>query len=215
MPDQRSASGKHYGRRYFENVLRRLSAKSQRTKLRLREVWRHKPGGTLLEIGCGQGAFLELAAERFCVSGIDISAHAIRQARQTLGDCVRRCDVEERHLPADAYDVVVAFNVLEHLRCPREVIKAIYASLRPDGVLVGSVPNKQYVVGRIATLLSNLDPTHHNTLAPIEWYRFFHESGFRQIQFLGEVTLGPKLARYLRGRLWPYLAFNLIFICQK
>ncbi|MGC9356878.1 MAG: class I SAM-dependent methyltransferase, partial [Anaerolineae bacterium] len=125
---------KRYGRPYFESFLRRSQRNSQRNRKRLDLIRRYEEDGCLLEIGCGRGEFLQMANEHFTVEGVDISLYAVKTVAADLALSIRRADIEESRLLEAAYDVVVVFNVLEHLREPPDVLHKIYGALRDGGL---------------------------------------------------------------------------------
>lgn len=205
-----------YDRHYFENIFSRQAHNSQRNRRRLSLARQHVGSGSLLEIGCGQGEFLRMAAPYFSVEGIDISSHAVNTVRSAVQLPVRRADVQTMPLPVENYDGIAAFNILEHLRRPGEVVDKIYRSLRPGGVLFGSVPFNSHLFGGIHTLLSNIfDRTHVATYGPGRWRGIFTRSGFNGVEFFGEVMAGKNGCVYVSGRGWQWLAFNLMFVCRK
>lgn len=207
---------RRFDRRYFESIAYRETPDSQRNRNRLQEVLSHKKEGKLLEVGCGKGGFLRLAARNFDVRGIDISAYAIASIKPIFGDKVRRENVENGSFPSAHYDVIAAFNVLEHLGNPGLVIDKVYDSLTDGGVFIGSVPNNSAVIGRIFTGLTNLlDRTHCYTYPPRYWRALFERSGFREIDFFGEITLGRNLSMLIKNSLWKYVSFNLMFAGWK
>jgi SAM-dependent methyltransferase len=91
----------------------------------------------------------------FSVEGLDISRSAVAGLTGEFGDRVRQADIASEPLPASRYDVIVLFNVLEHLRDPGPVLDKCYRALKADGVLIGSVPNNFGLVGRTVTGLTN------------------------------------------------------------
>jgi 2-polyprenyl-3-methyl-5-hydroxy-6-metoxy-1,4-benzoquinol methylase len=205
-----------YDRMYYENVLFKAVPNSQRNQQGLNELLTYKQEGKLFEIGCGKGEFLKLAANFFDVTGMDLSRYATRSASQNIISRVRYGNVEEEELARDEYDAFAAFNVLEHLQNPARVLDKIFRSLRKHGVLIGSVPLNYGIIGRLNTALTNIvDRTHISTYPPGDWRILFQESGFSKIQLFGEVTLSKNKSIYIRHRYWPYVSFNLMFVCQK
>lgn len=203
-----------YGQQYHENLAYRESDNSQRNQKRLAALLELRSNGRLLEIGCGTGGFLRLAEPHFSVEGMDVSKYAVQAIQPHFGERVRVGNVELHPLPLNQYDVVVVFNILEHLRQPQKVVERIAASLKPGGVMIGSVPNNQGLVGGLVTRLGNFfDRTHVSTFTPEVWARIFRHAGFQQINLFGEVTLGRNRCYYLRGPNWPELSFNLMFTC--
>lgn len=111
-----------YDKNYFETAFYREAKNSQRNRNRLREILKHKKKGKLLEIGCGKGEFLKLAMGHFDVEGMDISEYAFSYLRGILGKGIRKANIENADLKSGNYDVIVVFNLLEHLKEPRKVI---------------------------------------------------------------------------------------------
>jgi SAM-dependent methyltransferase len=207
---------KDYEQGYHENLLYREAQQSQRNQQRLRLVRERKAGGRLLEIGCGTGGFLRMARERYEVKGLDISKTAIDAIRAEFDERVQQGDLEQDALPVGSYDVIVVFNILEHLHRPAEAVQKLYGALAAGGLLVGSVPNNGGVVGSLVTRVGNyFDRTHCSTFAPERWQRIFHDSGFSPVDFFGEVTIGRNRCHYLTAPSWRQLAFNLMFVCEK
>lgn len=102
------------------------------------------PRGRLLEIGCGSGALLlELEAKGFSCSGLETSAPA-RDLAQRLATKSGRgaLDLQSRPCAAwrGAFDVVAAFDVLEHVADDRETLATWVSWLKPGGHLLISVP---------------------------------------------------------------------------
>ncbi len=97
--------------------------------------------GRLLEIGCSTGKFLNAASNLgWQVEGVEFSKIAARHAR-AQGHQVIVGQLETVELPANSYDVVVGWMVLEHLHNPSAVLSHLYMAMKPNGVLILSVPN--------------------------------------------------------------------------
>jgi 2-polyprenyl-3-methyl-5-hydroxy-6-metoxy-1,4-benzoquinol methylase len=200
---------------YHERLFYREAQNSQRNRARLNVLLERRQAGTLLEIGCGMAGFLRLAEEHFAVHCLDVSNHAIATIREHFGERVSVSNVEQDPLPADRYDVIVVFNILEHLRRPDEALRKIAVALKSGGLMIGSVPNNFGLVGGLTTRIGNFfDRTHVSTYDPQTWRAVFQQAGFTRIDFFGEVPIGLNHSRYLYHRLWPYLSFNLMFFCQ-
>lgn len=101
------------------------------------------PPARILEIGCGHGGFLAYAKDRGYeqVVGIepDPKVAEFGRGKFKLKHLLSGFfpDVE---LPHQDYDVVAAFDVLEHLLDPAGCLKAIHGLLRNDGVLILQTP---------------------------------------------------------------------------
>jgi ubiquinone/menaquinone biosynthesis C-methylase UbiE len=104
-------------------------------------------GATVLDAGCGSGYGSEEFAQASRVVGMDISAEAVAHAtrefsRPGVHFLQGSCD----SLPfADrSFDLVAAFEVIEHLERWEEMLTEARRVLQPAGVLLVSTPNKAY-----------------------------------------------------------------------
>ena len=81
---------------------------------------RLEPGARLLELGCGGGSpETKRLAERFAVTGVDISPRQVERARAAIPEAEFVCaDFTELELPAGSFDAVCSFYVFNHV--PRE-----------------------------------------------------------------------------------------------
>lgn len=117
------------------------------------------PGAHVLDLGCGDGAFTRaLAAHGADVIGVDVSHEAIRRARRAAAGAGVALDLrvvpEGVPLPfaEDAFDVVWAGEVLEHVVDPVAWLADVRRVLRWGGRLVLTTPYH----GRVSTVLLGL-----------------------------------------------------------
>lgn len=115
---------------------------------------------SLLEVGCGYGNFLGQSA-RFCeaVTGLEFNPDALNEC-QVKGLDVRNCRISEL---TEKFDVIVSFQVFEHVENPGQLFAECVDRLAPNGRLVLAVPNQDGVLGGIEKNCLNLPP-HHVTL---------------------------------------------------
>lgn len=114
----------------------------------LRLIGSYRPRGRLLEIGCAYGFFLEQAARVYEAAGIDLSAHAVEQAR-ARGLNVMRGTIEEIDLPSESFDVVAILETIEHLPSPYATLAEARRVSRPGAVLVVSTGDVESLLGRL------------------------------------------------------------------
>jgi 2-polyprenyl-3-methyl-5-hydroxy-6-metoxy-1,4-benzoquinol methylase len=208
---------KRYDKNYFENISYREIPNSQRNINRLKEILKYKKNGKLFEVGCAKCEFLKLATKHFNVEGIDISTYAINSMKSTFDNKINVKDIEKVNLTPNYYDIIVIFNVLEHLKEPHLVIKKLKNSLKKDGIIIGSVPNNFGLIGKIATQIYNAADKTHCSVYPLnQWCMLLEKTGFKKITFFGEiVALGRNSNMYIKNGLWKYVSFNLMFLCNK
>lgn len=102
-------------------------------------------GARLLDVGCGTGFFLEAAATRYEVSGLDPSPQAVGFCRDRGLAGVREGGVADlEHLDA-TYDAVTFFDVIEHLPDDVGALALARQVLRPGGRVFVSVPAYQWL----------------------------------------------------------------------
>jgi SAM-dependent methyltransferase len=167
------------------------------------------PGRRVLDLGCRYGALTRAYAEGNDVVGVDVDRDALAEAAK-LGIKTRWADVEQP-LPFEdeSFDVVVAGELLEHVRDPGRLVAEARRLLRPGGRLVGSVPNAFRLMNRLrflAGLPPERDPTHLHMFTPRDVAALLAE--------LEDVELRLISSRFLR--LHPRLFANdIVFTGRK
>jgi SAM-dependent methyltransferase len=145
-----AAYGEHYYRR------------NPRYKWRsfLHEILKYRSSGTLLEVGCGFGPFLAQAHPYFQCTGCDISEYAVEEARRHLPASVHLFTAPLGNIPTGKqFDVVAAFDVLEHIPGHEAAFANAAALLKPDGLFVFVVPVYDGPLGWLVNRLDH-DETH-------------------------------------------------------
>jgi 2-polyprenyl-3-methyl-5-hydroxy-6-metoxy-1,4-benzoquinol methylase len=171
---ERQALGEHYNEGYYREWTgvqreRRLGMWGARLDRLERRVSR----GRLLDVGCAEGTFLELAKRRgWEVSGTELSAYAAAEASRRLGAEIFCGELSEARYPDCSFDVVTLWHVLEHVRNPGDCLREIRRIIRPQGFLLIAVPNVddwlmqmayRIVRGRPKRLFSKKDREIHLT----------------------------------------------------
>lgn len=101
------------------------------------------PPGRLLEVGCGAGALLDdFAGVGHQAVGFETSARALGIAQALAAGQGARYSVVDRPLPEwrGAFDLVCAFDVLEHIEHDGEALAQWLSWLKPGGAICLSVP---------------------------------------------------------------------------
>lgn len=103
-----------------------------------------------LDVGCGVGVLRKQieAVSAWNVDCVDIDYHALQQVKEGRGRTMYYDVMEKRGDFIEAYDVVTAFDVIEHITDPKVFIEAMLMHLKPDGFLIINVPALQFLYSR-------------------------------------------------------------------
>lgn len=100
----------------------------------------------VLDVGCGDKLRVKIPAPIHLV-GIDISPEQLE--RNTIAQEKILGDVESYPFEPDCFDVIVCWDVLEHLPRPERVLKNLISTLKPGGLLLIEAPNPCSLKGLI------------------------------------------------------------------
>lgn len=177
MPDERGpdAFGEDYFARTYGGTAGSYEARTTPNKWRsmVAFIRRHAPSfNDALDVGCADGSFLAHATAAFPqarFSGTDVSEYALERARQRLPKVTFQHSTAER-LPFEsaAFDLVTAFDVLEHLPSLEAGVSELHRLARPGGVVIVTVPVYDGPLGWLVHLLDK-DPTHLHKQARAWW----------------------------------------------
>lgn len=104
-------------------------------------VWHRREPGTLLDVGCGTGEFLQYMKRcGWRVLGVESDAGAAQQAR-SAGCDVLTGDPATVSFPDLKFDLVTFWHSLEHLPDLRGTLDAVAKRIRPGGILAVALPN--------------------------------------------------------------------------
>jgi SAM-dependent methyltransferase len=105
--------------------------------------------GRLLDLGCAGGYLVAEALRRgFDAFGLEISEHAARVAESVAPARITRGTLESAAYAPASFDVVTAFDVVEHHPEPFDFVGRIRALLRPGGHFAATVPDLSSLTGR-------------------------------------------------------------------
>lgn len=123
-----------------------------RNRLIIEAIRRHYPHmRRFLEIGCGTGYVLAGVAQAFseaAVTGSEVFSVGLPFAASRLRQ-TELLQMDARHIPyAEEFDVIGAFDVLEHIEEDEEVLSQMLQALRPGGAIAITVPQHPWLWSR-------------------------------------------------------------------
>ena len=151
----------------FEN--QKWQKKEQGINFRLKAALAMIEKGSVLDLGCGDGVFLELLKNKGIEGrGLDISEVAIARAK-SKGLSAEQFDFGSQRLPfADNdFSLVVLLDVLEHLYQPPNILQE---ARRVAKEVVVAVPNFNSLPARLQTLLGRVPENNLAKKGHIYWF---------------------------------------------
>lgn len=99
---------------------------------------------SVLEIGSGQGAFLDILRKKMGdakLVGLELNKDAAAEARRRGHNVVSELSSDHANLNESTYDVIVTFQVLEHVPNPLDFLRETVHMLKAGGKLIIAVPD--------------------------------------------------------------------------
>jgi SAM-dependent methyltransferase len=139
-----------------------------------------RPNLRVLEVGCGSGKFLENLPKSVVSTGLELNPDAEKIGKQ-IGVDIRVETIENfSRSHSSTFDIVFAFQVLEHIPHPITFIKSCLKVLKTGGLLVFATPNSKSFIKDVDWMLLDMPP-HHST----GW----SQQAFRYLEKIFPVTL--------------------------
>lgn len=203
--------GRYYPTEYYEvpKSERELAARAEKlqsAKLDLLQRFANK--GNLLEIGPAYGLFAFLAKRAgFDVTGIEMDARCCDFLRSTVGiKVVEGSDTLSLLTTLPKFDVIVLWQVIEHLPDPWAVLKAAVRHLAPGGVLIVDTPNPDAFQFKVfGARWTHVDAPRHVTLIPsILLEKFAVQQGLKSI----DISANGAISRGFNSFGWAFSLKN-------
>lgn len=154
--------------------------------------------GTLLEVGAGFGIFCEEIKKL----GIFQRVIAVEPTPGLAETCrnkgleVIEKPIEQVQFEKNEFNVIVTFEVIEHLLSPKEFILSCSSCLANDGLLVITCPNvKGFDIEVLGSLSNSVDVEHLNYFNPKSLSHLIEECGLEVIEILTPGKLDAELVR--------------------
>jgi len=173
--------------------------------------------GSILDIGCAGGVFLDEARRvGFTdVAGIELNASMAEQARTRHGITVWHGGIETASLDRESFDVVTLLDCLEHIPAPLAALQKVARWLRPGGVVLIRGPLSNSPTARTKELLRRVTrrvkqlpgyPLDANMFNPRSLAAMLDAAGFDGLEWpMLRADFGTLLARKSRTKRTPLL----------
>jgi len=138
----------------------------------------------ILDIGCAKGFLLNAAKKAgWEAYGLDISEPAAAIARKKFGLDVFTGSIESAPYKNEFFDVVCAFDYLEHVRNPCKALRKMSAMLRKGGTLVIEAPNIESIYYKMTgKYWSVFNPFHIYHFTPKTLSAMMKKSGLEPVK---------------------------------
>jgi len=166
------------------------------------------PQGKMLDIGCGNGAWVKVAMEAGIDAwGIDMNEQSINFGRKVymLDDTrllIGRVEdlYQDHKLTSQLFDLITLFEVIEHVADPSALIRTLTPFLKPGGFLALSCPNEARIQwgGRI---FADYPPHHLTRWKPQTMIKFMERHGFTPVTISYDTSLRDCFWTYCVNRL--------------
>jgi len=120
----------------------------------------------VLEIGCGNGAFLRQIEQNtdWKTVGVDMNMEALNNSMAKRSQLFFYDITEKNSMFNQVYDIVILMDVLEHIEEPCEFLESCFSCLRSGGILIVNVPALQSMYSVYDRVMGHLRRYDNRTL---------------------------------------------------
>lgn len=132
-----------YDADYSKGYVAKAASKRRRSARWVGRMRARVPAGRWLDVGCSAGFIVEAARNAgYDAWGVDVEAWGVGYARDTLGLAnVRVGALEAQGFAAGSFDVISAYEVIEHVPDLNAFLAELKRLLAPNGVIVLHTPD--------------------------------------------------------------------------
>jgi len=148
----------------------------------------------VLEIGCGHGFFLERMRKKGfrILKGVEPSADARAKAPDWLREHIHGAFLEEDTYPPEAFSLVAAFQVLDHVMAPNELLRNCRKALCPGGLMYWICHDIGSPLARLLGRYCPMIDIEHVVLYDRRTIRMlFEKNGFEVMSVFGAANAYP------------------------
>jgi len=151
-------------------------------------------GQSVLDVGCGNGAYVLKLADQYKIFGVDIQRF---ESWNAIPHLFSISDASRLQFEDNSFDTILSFETLEHLSEPRNALREYYRICRKNLIL--TVPNCDITPGMRQSLMLYyhwIDRTHVNFFNMETITEAVKEAGFKIIKYyyINQISLMPFIA---------------------
>jgi len=204
--------------RYYAEIKEENAAKIKHACLSVKGLTNGSPNRSILDIGCGNGEFLQELRNQGHVflAGHEIPGAYLRHLE--LMDIKIYRDMDWSSVPSDSFDVVTMLDVAEHVKRPDELFNQCFRMLRRGGYLYFHTP----VVTRIDRMMHGVAGLPGIGKLGRIWQRgrtsIFHLQNYtdKSFQFLlSKAGFAEIRIRKQNELSWPVHRYVRVYLCEK
>ena len=141
----------------------------------------------ILDVGCGTG-LITRRLNSTDITALDINPWALERAKLNVKkENVKFVlgDAEDLPFLSEQFDIVVCTEMLEHIIRPDLALECMNKVLKPDGLLIGSVPSKNFIwkLRKIITSTSPVQEPFHNNYTIKELKPLLFDFGILKMRY--------------------------------
>ncbi len=168
----------------FYRIKRKLTYKTILQKIR-KTVGKRKDF-KLLEIGTGSGFFMTFIETEFPeakLTGIEYDSRLVTLTQKKVKKAnIIQGNAENFNLKGETFDIIVSFQVIEHLYHPELMLLNVKEHLKPDGIFIFTTPNLGCISAKVMKdRWHGYRDDHVSLKTNNEWLNFAEQNGFKSI----------------------------------
>lgn len=120
----------------------------QQKKINIKKLLNQLQIKNIVDLGCGDGGFIDIIDKKIDYMGIDISPTQISRMENAIKNFGRKNarvqigDILNSGIQENTYDAALMCDVIEHVLSPKKLFEEAKRIVRKDGYIIMSVPNE-------------------------------------------------------------------------
>lgn len=177
------------------------------------------PNSKILDVGCKKAHLLDILEKKRIdcnYTGVDISQTVIDELGDKNGTFLVHDLMEPMPFDKNSFNYIFCLEVLEHIENPTFVLRQFYDVLKPDGVLILSVPNVYSWLNFLGNILSyKAREGHIHSFTFQDMNTLLEFTGFKAESKCGTYGIIPYTLHGIRNNKYFMFGTNYIFLATS